>query len=88
MEILTRAQKVPPIEELEPVVSLEELRELQLHVREVYVEDMIKEYIVILANQTREHPSVYLGASPKCIDCIDEGFASIGLYFWTGFCYS
>ena len=65
MEILTRAQKVPPIEELEPVVSLEELRELQLHVREVYVEDMIKEYIVFLANQTREHPSVYLGASPS-----------------------
>ena len=65
VEILTRSQRVPPIEELKPVVSLVELRELQQKVKDVYIEDSIKQYIVDLARQTRSHPKLYLGASPR-----------------------
>ena len=65
VEVLTRAQKLPPIEELEPVISLTELRELQRKVKEVFVEESIKRYIVLLADQTRSHPNLYLGASPR-----------------------
>ncbi|PLR98676.1 AAA family ATPase [Bacillus sp. T33-2] len=65
MEVLNRAQKVPPIEDLRPVVSLEELRELQLDIKDVFVDDSIKRYIVELADRTRTHGSVYLGASPR-----------------------
>ncbi|PLR75548.1 AAA family ATPase [Bacillus sp. V3-13] len=65
MEVLNRAQKVPPIEELEPVVDLEELRHLQQQIKEVFVDDTIKRYIVDIANRTRNHGSVYLGASPR-----------------------
>jgi MoxR-like ATPase len=34
-------------------------------VRQVYADDLIKEYIVELANATRHHPDVYLGVSPR-----------------------
>ncbi|MCA1042501.1 MoxR family ATPase [Bacillus infantis] len=65
MEVLNRAQKVPPIDELEPVIDLEELRELQQQIKEVHVNETIKRYIVDIANRTRTHSSVYLGASPR-----------------------
>jgi MoxR-like ATPase len=65
IEVLSRAQKMPPIDGLQPVVSLEELRKLQKEIKEVYVDDSIKRYIVDLASRTRVHSSVYLGVSPR-----------------------
>ncbi|GIN71753.1 hypothetical protein J14TS2_22280 [Bacillus sp. J14TS2] len=65
VEVLTRAQRHTPIETLDPVVSLETLIEMQKHVKDVYVEEGLKYYIVELARQTREHEDVYLGASPR-----------------------
>ena len=65
MEVLNRAQKVPPIEELTPVINLEELLSLQNEIKNVFVDDTIKRYIVDIVNRTRGHGSVYLGASPR-----------------------
>ncbi len=38
---------------------------MQAAVREVYVDPSVAEYIVRLVNGTRNHPDVYLGASPR-----------------------
>ncbi|GAM16200.1 MoxR-like ATPases [Mesobacillus selenatarsenatis SF-1] len=65
MEVLNRAQRNLPIEDLQPVVSLEDLRDLQQSIKEVVVDDTLKRYIVELANRTRGHSSVYLGVSPR-----------------------
>jgi len=65
MEILERQQKSHPVETLEPVTSEAELLRVQQAVREVYVDDLIRRYIVDLANATRNHPEVYVGASPR-----------------------
>jgi MoxR-like ATPase len=65
MEVLTRVQTSTPIETLTPVVSVEELIMLQNAVKQVYVDETIKNYIVSLANETRIHGSVYLGVSPR-----------------------
>ncbi|MBP2241750.1 MoxR-like ATPase [Cytobacillus eiseniae] len=65
MEVLNRVQKKNPIEELEPVIDLEELRELQMKCKDVHVDETIKRYIVELSNRTRTHGSVYLGVSPR-----------------------
>ncbi|KOP78243.1 AAA family ATPase [Cytobacillus solani] len=65
IEVLNRAQKVKPIDELEPVIDLIELRGLQTQIKEVHVDDTIKRYIVELASRTRTHASVYLGVSPR-----------------------
>ena len=65
IEVLHRAQYTAPIEELESVISLEELIDLQIEAKAVIVDDTIKTYIVELANQSRKHESVYLGVSPR-----------------------
>jgi len=65
MDVLTRVQTSAPIEELNSVVTLEELIMLQAEVKKIYVDATIKKYIVDLAAETRTHPNVYLGASPR-----------------------
>ncbi len=54
-----------PVHDLEQVGGPEEVIELQAAVREVYVDVLVKQYIVALTEATREHDSVYLGASPR-----------------------
>ncbi len=54
-----------PIEDVQPVVSRQEVLAAQEAVRRVYVADRIRTYIVDLVRATRRHPSVYLGASPR-----------------------
>ena len=58
-------QQQHPIESREPVASAEEVLDLQRAVREVYIDPLIKQYIVTLVRATREHENVYLGASPR-----------------------
>lgn len=65
MEVLGRAEKTVPIEQLRSVVTLEELVELQQAVTGVKVDDTIKLYIVDCVAQTRDNPYVYLGVSPR-----------------------
>ncbi len=38
---------------------------MQAAVREIYVDSTLSDYIVRLVNGTRNHPDVYLGASPR-----------------------
>jgi MoxR-like ATPase len=64
-KILDAQQYVHPIEELDQVVTVEELLEAQKQVRGVHVDDLIKQYIVDLVALTRDHPDAYLGASPR-----------------------
>jgi len=65
MEVLNLARKSQPIERLEPVISMEDIRLLQEEVLEVHVEDTIKRYLVDLSARTRVHPNVNLGVSPR-----------------------
>lgn len=65
VEVLNRAQRIPPIEDLEPVVDLHELRQVQMEIKEVFVDELIKRYIVNIADRTRAHVSIYLGVSPR-----------------------
>ena len=34
-------------------------------VRDIYVDDLVKQYITSLVAATRDHPAIYLGASPR-----------------------
>jgi MoxR-like ATPase len=63
--VLERQQYHHPIDELEQIVSVEEINEMQEAVKAVYVAPALKRYIVNLARQTRDHAEVYLGASPR-----------------------
>lgn len=65
MAILDSQQRDHPITHISQVVSLEELVAAQEAVKEVFVSDLIKEYIVAIVRATRKHPDVYLGVSPR-----------------------
>ena len=63
--ILDEQKRTHPLEDLEVVLGVEDLRELQHAVREIYVDSTVSEYIVRVVGATRVHPDVYLGASPR-----------------------
>jgi MoxR-like ATPase len=65
MRILELQREHHPVEDLGQIVTADELMTAQTAIKRVYVDDLVKEYIVDLANASRRHPDVYLGASPR-----------------------
>ncbi len=63
--IMDAQQQTHPIDEISEVTNAEGVRELQTASREIYVDPLVKQYIVGLVSATREHESVYLGGSPR-----------------------
>ncbi len=64
-KILDAQQFRHPIDELDQVVTVQELVQAQEQVKQVHVDELVKTYIVDLVSLTREHPDAYLGASPR-----------------------
>ena len=54
-----------PLDTIDQVIGIDDLLAAQTAVREIYVDDLVKSYIVDLVGQTRRHDDVYLGASPR-----------------------
>lgn len=67
VEMLGRMQEQSPLEQLKPVLFREELIRLQRQVRHVHVDESLKAYMVELAEATRKHKDVALGASPRAV---------------------
>lgn len=65
VDLLKRIELQHPIEELQEVIDAQQLLEFQRKVREVHIEDSLRQYIVDITHATREHHAVYLGASPR-----------------------
>ena len=65
VEILYDQAVDVPIDHLRPVLTLELVRDLQHNVREVKVERTVAEYVVDVVRQTRQHPHLKLGVSPR-----------------------
>jgi MoxR-like ATPase len=63
--ILDEQKRQHPLDELDEVCSVDELRGMQSAARDIYVDSTVSDYIVRLVNGTRTHPDVYLGASPR-----------------------
>ena len=71
VRILDEHKTSKPIDDLGEVVTADELQTMQGQVRDIYVDAQVSEYIVRLVTATRNHPDIYLGASPR---------GSLGLY--------
>jgi MoxR-like ATPase len=66
LAILEGQQISHPIEHLEAVINADRLLDAQATIRrEVYVDPLVREYIVSVVGATRNHPDLYLGASPR-----------------------
>lgn len=65
IEMLDRTSQSHPIDRIEAVMSRDEVVVLQEEVKNVHVSEHVKEYIVKIVHQTRQHPLLHLGASPR-----------------------
>lgn len=63
--VLSSQQYQHPIANLEQVISVQEMLAAQQAIKQIYVADEIKQYIINLVTASRTHPDVYLGASPR-----------------------
>ena len=63
--IMEAQQLAHPIDSLEQVTDPNEILSIQRAIKEIYVDPLIKQYIAAVSAATREHESVYLGASPR-----------------------
>ena len=70
-QILLRHRLADPFEELTDVAGPETLLENQRAIRQITVEDSVRDYIIQIVQATRNHQAVELGASPR---------GSMGLY--------
>lgn len=65
LAIMNRFLTDAPLERLEPVCSLEELRQLQGAYQEVYIHPELMEYMVKIVQLTRTSPEIVSGVSPR-----------------------
>jgi MoxR-like ATPase len=65
VQMISNQQLAHPLESLEQVVQVQDLKEAQAAVRRVEMTDEIKEYVVDVVNATRDQSELYLGASPR-----------------------
>ena len=63
--IIDGQRQAHPITKLAQVTDADEILMAQEAVREIYVDELVKRYIVGLTDSTRHHDAVYLGASPR-----------------------
>ncbi len=63
--ILSKFQLSNPLEKLLPVAESDDIIALQEDIKNVHVDKTLSNYIVDIVSQTRKHPDVALGASPR-----------------------
>lgn len=65
VSIMDGRESTDPIDLLNASCSAEEIVELQQYTDSIYIDELIKQYIVDIANATRSHPDTTLGVSPR-----------------------
>jgi MoxR-like ATPase len=65
LAIIERQQTQHPLEEVSPVTTPEQLVFLQNEVKEVYVDPLVRQYIVSISQTSRQHSEIALGISHR-----------------------
>jgi MoxR-like ATPase len=65
MEIVRRRQQGITADTARQVVSREELLAMKKETEQIFVKDVVLDYIVTLCEKTRNHPGIVQGASPR-----------------------
>lgn len=65
LKMLDMLQKRHPVNEVEPVVSADELIACQHAVRDIRVDQKVRQYLMQIVHDTRDHDDLVLGGSPR-----------------------
>jgi len=79
LEIVRAQRRGHPLDALEPVIGLEELRELQAAVEAVYIDPLLEQWLIDLVRATRELPGVRTGASVRGSLALERGARALAL---------
>jgi len=79
LAIVGNQQQKHPIEGLHAVAGPQDIIGIQDAVKSIYVDDLIRQYIVTLIEATRVHPDVALGASPRGSLALFRGAQALAL---------
>ncbi|MBO8163996.1 MAG: MoxR family ATPase [Brevibacillus sp.] len=66
-EVLRRFRSVSPLEQVEPVLGIEEISAMQQEVKAVHVSEAVEDYVIDLVEATRQHKAVEVGLSPRAM---------------------
>lgn len=64
-QMVSMQSKGHPLDSLKAVTDIDYIIELQHKVKDIHVDPAVSDYVVAITRKTREHPSVFLGASPR-----------------------
>ena len=67
------------IEKVQPVMTIEDVKQAKSYVKNMQVNDEILRYIICLCEKTREHEHVELGISPRGVGALAEMAKSFAL---------
>lgn len=67
------------IEKVQPVMTIEDVKQVKSYVKNMQVKDEILRYIICLCEKTREHEHVELGISPRGVGALAEIAKSFAL---------
>lgn len=67
------------IEKVQPVMTIEDIKQAKSYVKNMQVKDEILRYIICLCEKTREHEHVELGISPRGVGALAEMAKSFAL---------
>ena len=78
--IMDQREQTDPINLLKSVCTPSEIVELQSKASDVYIDPLVKQYIVDITQATRQHPEAALGVSPRASINLMKGGKSLALF--------
>ena len=79
LAILKNVSDRDVIEKVQPVMTIEDVKQAKSYVKNMQVNDEILRYIICLCEKTREHEHVELGISPRGVGALAEMAKSFAL---------
>jgi MoxR-like ATPase len=64
-KMLLRMQKGHPIDDIQTVVTAQEVLNCQESIRQIHVDEKVRKYLLEIVHGTREHEDIALGGSPR-----------------------
>ncbi len=79
LQIVRMQNAAHPIDDIEPVLTVDQILRMQGEVPKVQVEESVGQYIIAIVRATREHRDVELGASPRGSVALTKAAQSLAL---------
>ena len=85
LQMLGMLQHSHPLDQIQPVVTADQIVACQKAVREVHIDDKVRRYITEIVHATREHEDLSLGGSPRASIALFRTSQAMAAIYGRGF---